>query len=87
MPTDEVNDSKVVGNVQVPPKIVNIIEDITVDSDTPIIDEIHMSSDNANNDVDEIVEPNAPNVPSQPFESPYVEYSFMIVPIDSSFKE
>jgi len=37
------------------PKTVNIIEDIAVDSDTPIIDEIHMSSDNPNDDVDEIV--------------------------------
>ena len=34
MPTDEVDDSKVVEDVQVSPKTVNIIEDIAVDSDT-----------------------------------------------------
>ena len=48
--SQHVNDSKVVEDVQVSPKIVNIIEDIAVDSDTLIIDEIHMSSDNANDD-------------------------------------
>jgi len=85
--TAEVDDSKVVKDVQVPPKTVNIIEDIAVDSDTPIINEILMSSDNANDDVNEIVEPNTPAVPCQPFESPYAEYSFMVVPIDSSFRK
>ena len=34
VPTDEVDDSKVVEDVQVPPKTANIIEDIAVDSDT-----------------------------------------------------
>ena len=46
-----------------------------------------MSSDSANDDVDEIVEPNTPTVPSQPFEYPCAEYSFMLVPIKSSFRE
>ena len=41
MPTDEVDDSKIVEDVQVSPKTVNIIEDIAFDSDTSIIDEIH----------------------------------------------
>jgi len=45
--TNEVDDSKVVEDVQVPPKTVNIIEDIAVDSDTSIINDIHMSSDSA----------------------------------------
>jgi len=65
VPTDEVDDSKVVEDVQVPPKTVNIIEDIAVNFDTPIIDEIHMFSDSVNDDVDEIVEPNTPTIPSQ----------------------
>ena len=46
-----------------------------------------MSSDTANDDVDEIFEPNTPIVPSQPFESPCAEYSFMVVRIDSCFRE
>ena len=37
--------------------------------------------------MNEIVEPNTPTVPIKPFESPYAEYSFMVVPIDSSFSE
>ena len=41
MHTDEVDDSKVVENVQVSPKTVDIIEDIAVDFDTPIIDKIY----------------------------------------------
>jgi len=40
-----------------------------------------------NHDMDEIVEPNTPTMPSKPFESPCAEYSFMVVPIDSSFSE
>ena len=46
-----------------------------------------MSSDSTNNDVNEIVEPNTPTMPNKPFESPCAEYSFMVVPIDSSFSE
>jgi len=38
--------------------------------------------------VDEIVESNTtPIVPSQSFKSPCAEYNFMIVSIDSSFRE
>ena len=44
-----------------------------------------MSSDSANDDVDETVEPNIPTVPNQPFESPCVKPSF--IPINSSFRE
>jgi len=46
-----------------------------------------MFSDSASDDVDEIVESNTPTVPSKPFESPYAEYSFMVVSIDSSFSK
>ena len=88
VPTDEVDDSKVVEDVQVSSKTLNIIEDIAVDSvTTQIIDESHMSSDSANDDVDEIVEPHIPTVPSQPFESPCAETSFMVIPINLSFRE
>ena len=51
-------DSKVVKDVQVSPKTVSIIEDISVGFETPIIDEIYMSSDSASDDVNEILEPN-----------------------------
>ena len=44
VPTDEVDDSKVVEDVQVPPKIVNIIEDIAVNSDTLIISTLREST-------------------------------------------
>jgi len=42
MPIDDVDDSKVVENVQIPPKTVSIIENIKVCFDTPIIDETHI---------------------------------------------
>ena len=87
VPTNDVDDSKIVKNVYVLFKTASIIEDIAVGSDTSIIDEIHMSSDSTSDEVDEIVEPNTLTMPSKPFESPYVEYSFIVVPIDSSFSE
>ena len=68
-------------------KTASIIEDIAVDFDTPSIDEIHMSFGSASDDVDEIVEPNTPAVPSKLFEFPCAKYNFMIVPIDSSSSE
>ena len=61
MSSDEVDVSKVIEEINIPSNTINIIEDIAVDSDTQIIDEIHMSSDSANDDVDEIVETNIPN--------------------------
>jgi len=85
--SDDINDSKIVEDVHVPSKTANIFEDISVGSNTPIIDKINMSSDDTSDDVDEIVEPNAPTVSSKSFEFSYVEYSFMIVPIDSSSSE
>ena len=84
---DDVDDSKVVEDVQVSPKTVSIIEDISVDFDTPIIAETHMSSDSASNNVNVKVEPNTTTVPSKPVESPRAEYTFMIIPTDSSFRE
>ena len=59
MSNDDV-DSKVVEDVYVPSKTASIIEDISVGSDTPIIDEVHTSSDSTSGDVDEIDEPNYP---------------------------
>ena len=75
VPTDEVDDSKAVKDDQVSSQTINIIEDIAVDSDS------------ANDDVDKTVEPNVPTAPNQSFESPCVEPSFMVIPINSSFRE
>ena len=83
----EVDDLRVVENVYVPSKTATIIVDITVNSGTPIIDEIHVSSDSTSDNVDEIVEPNAPTMPSKLFEFPCVAYNFMVIPIDSSSSE
>jgi len=41
MLTDDVDDSKVIEDIHVSFKTASIIEDIAVDSDTPIIDKIH----------------------------------------------
>jgi len=46
-----------------------------------------VSFDGTSDDMYVIVEPNTPTMPSKSFESPYAEYSFMVVPIDSSFSE
>jgi len=46
-----------------------------------------MSSDSTRDDVGEIIEPNILTVPSKLFEFPYAGYSFVVVPIDSSFSE
>ena len=37
--------------------------------------------------MNEIVEPNTIIVPNKSFESPRVEYSFMVIPTNSSFRE
>ena len=42
MPSDDVDDSKVVENVYVPSKTASIIEDTLVSFDTLIIDEVHI---------------------------------------------
>ena len=82
MSSNDVN-SKVVDDIYVPLNSASIIKDITVDFDTLIFDEIHMSSDSTGDDVNEIVESNIPAVPRKSFESPCVEYSFMVIPIES----
>ena len=41
-----------------------------------------MSSDSTSDEVDEIVEPNTPAMPSKLFEFACAEYSFMVIPID-----
>ena len=49
--SDNVDDSKVVEDVDILPEITNIVEDTPIDSDTLIIDEVHLSTDNISDDV------------------------------------
>ena len=56
MPSGDVDDSKVVENVHVPSNSASIIDYISVGSDTPIINEVNMSSDSTSDGVNEIVE-------------------------------
>ena len=46
-----------------------------------------LSYDSISDDVDEIVKPNTAAMPSKLFEFSCVEYTFMVVPINSSFWE
>ena len=87
MPSDNVGNSKVDENVNILPEITRIVEDVLVDFDTSIIDEIHMPSNSTIDDVDEIVESNISAVPSKSFEFPYVDYRFVIVPVELSSSE
>ena len=67
-------DPRVVADVNILPEITSIVEDTLIASGTPIINEVHVSSDSTNDDVDEIVESNIPAVPSKSFEFPYTDY-------------
>jgi len=64
----------VVDDVNNLPKVTSIVKDVLVDSGTPIIDEVHVSSDSTNDDVDEIVESNIPAEPSKSFEFACADY-------------
>jgi len=59
VPSDNVDDSKVVEDVHVPSKTASIIEDISLGSDTTII-EGHASYENTSGVVDAIVESGTP---------------------------
>jgi len=45
VPSDDVDDSKVIEDVYVPSKIISVVEDMLVDSSTPILNEVHVSSE------------------------------------------
>ena len=79
MPTNDVDDSKVVEDVYVPPKNVSIIRNITVGFGTPIFYEAYVSSDSTSNDVNKIVESNILALPSKSIEFLCAEYSFMVI--------
>jgi len=85
--SDDVDDSKVIENVHVSSKTANIIEGISVGSNTPIINEVHMSSDNTSDIGDALVEPNILTVPSKSFEFFCAVYNFMVVSTKSYSSE
>ena len=87
VPSDDVDDSKVIEGVHVSSKTANIIEDITVDFGTLIFDEVHVSSDSTSDDENKIVKSNKPTVPSKSLEFLCAEYSFMVVLIESCSSE
>ena len=82
VPSNDVDDSKVVKDEHAPPKAASIIENISVSSETPIVDEVRMSSDSTSDDVNEIVEVNIPTEPGKSIEFLYAEYSFIVVPTE-----
>ena len=87
MSSDDVDDSKVVENVYVPPKTASIIKDLSVGSGPSIFDEAHMSYDSTSNDVNELIMSNIPAMPSKSILFSYPEYAFMVVPSESYFSE
>ena len=87
MPSDNVDNSKVVENANILPEITSIVEDTLVDSGESIIDEDDVSSDSTNDDVDVIVESNIPTEPSKSFEFSCADYGFMVVPTELSSSE
>jgi len=43
VPSDDVNDSRIVEDAYIPSEITSVIENTLVDSSTPILDEVHVS--------------------------------------------
>jgi len=58
VPSDDVNDSKVVEDVHIHFEIFGIVEDPLVNSDTLIIDESHVFSADSSDVVDALVDSN-----------------------------
>ena len=81
MPSDIIDDSKVVEKVNILHEITSIVEDALIDSTTPIIDEVYVFSDSTSDDVDEIVVSNILAEPSMLFKFPCTDYGFIIIPL------
>ena len=60
VPSDDVDDSKVAEDVHVPCKTTSIIEDVSIGSDTPIIDKGHASYEGTSEVVNVIIESGTP---------------------------
>ena len=78
---------KVVKDVNILPEITSNVEDALVDSGTPFIDEVCVSSNSTSDDMDEIVKSNIPAEPSQSFEFPCVDYGLIVIPTELSSSE
>jgi len=85
--SDNVDDSKVVEDVNILPEITSNVEDTLVDSGTLIIEEVHVSSNRTSDDVDELVESNMHAIPSKSFRFSCADYDFIVVPIKCSSSE
>jgi len=75
VPSDDVDDSKVVDDAHIFPKTASIIEDITVGFGTLNFYEAHVSSDSTSDDVNEIVESKIPTLPSKSIKFSCAEYN------------
>jgi len=60
VPTDDVDDSRIVEGVYIPSEITSVVEDTLVDSSTLILDEVNVSSEDTSDIVDALVEPSTP---------------------------
>jgi len=85
--SDNVDDSKVVEDVNILHESNSIVEDTLVDFGTPIIDEVHVSSDSTSDDVNGIVESNISAEPIKSFEFSCIDYGFMVIPTELSSSE
>ena len=60
MPSDDVDDSRVVEDVYVPFKLTSVVEDTLVYSSTPILNKVHVSSEGTSDVVDALMESSTP---------------------------
>ena len=56
MPSDDVDDSRVVGDIYIPSKIISVVDDTLVDFSTLILNEVHVSSESTSDIMDVLVE-------------------------------
>ena len=84
MSNDNVNDSKIIEDVNILLGITSIVENTLVDSRTLIINGVHVFSDSTSDGVDEIVKSNIPVKLNKSFEFPCTDYEFMVVPTELS---
>ena len=60
MPSDDIDDSRVVEDVYVPFKLTSVVEDTLVYSSTPILNKVHVSSEGTSDVVDALMESSTP---------------------------
>jgi len=60
VPSDDIDDSRVVEDVYVPFKLTSVVEDTLVYSSTPILNKVHVSSEGTSDVVDALMESSTP---------------------------